>query len=81
MSAVIIGILAISTAIAAQQTRRRDKMQTRRRDKMQIGRRDMIRSWDERQIDWIQYHPEARRILPDPFFWQPGDVVAFFLTW
>lgn len=32
--------------------------------------------WERVPIDWRDYHPEARGILDDPFFWQEADDFA-----
>ena len=32
--------------------------------------------WERLDIDWEKYHPEARRILDDPFFWDGTDDYA-----
>jgi uncharacterized protein YfeS len=32
--------------------------------------------WDLLEIDWAQYHPKAREVLDDPFFWKNADDLA-----
>jgi len=32
--------------------------------------------WALLEIDWGHYHPKARRVLDDPFFWQDADDMA-----
>jgi uncharacterized protein YfeS len=29
--------------------------------------------WERLDIDWSEYHPEARTLLNDPFFWEEAD--------
>jgi hypothetical protein len=29
--------------------------------------------WELLDIDWSQFHPKARQVLDDPFFWEQGD--------
>lgn len=33
------------------------------------ARRDAMSPWEKLGIDWEDFHPEARKILDDPFFW------------
>lgn len=35
--------------------------------------RDAMSPWDRLGIDWDEFHPEARAILDDPFFWSTTD--------
>ncbi len=32
--------------------------------------------WELLEIDWSKYHPQAREILDDPFFWECADDLA-----
>jgi uncharacterized protein YfeS len=32
--------------------------------------------WELLEIDWSQYHPKARDVLDDPFFWECADDLA-----
>jgi uncharacterized protein YfeS len=32
--------------------------------------------WELLEIDWSQYHPQAKEILDDPFFWECADDLA-----
>jgi uncharacterized protein YfeS len=32
--------------------------------------------WELLEIDWSQYHPQARKILDDPFFWECANELA-----
>lgn len=32
--------------------------------------------WEQLDVDWTRYHPEARKILDDPFFWEGADDTA-----
>lgn len=32
--------------------------------------------WERLEIDWTDYHPDARNVLDDPFFWECGDDFA-----
>ncbi|WP_153505485.1 hypothetical protein [Cumulibacter manganitolerans] len=32
--------------------------------------------WDFVDVDWEEFHPRARELLDDPFFWDPADDVA-----
>lgn len=36
-------------------------------------RRDAMSPWEKLDIDWEDFHPEARSILDDPFFWTSTD--------
>ena len=37
------------------------------------ARRDAMSPWEKLDIDWEDFHPEARAILDDPFFWTCTD--------
>jgi uncharacterized protein YfeS len=37
------------------------------------ARRDAMTSWEKLAIDWEDFHPKAREILDDPFFWGSCD--------
>lgn len=57
------------------------------------ARRGAMDPWDLLDIDWDEYHPSARRLLGDPFFWDEADdyaphgndtgadVLADFILW
>jgi uncharacterized protein YfeS len=32
--------------------------------------------WDQLDIDWTKFHPRAREVLDDPFFWDCTDEIA-----
>jgi uncharacterized protein YfeS len=32
--------------------------------------------WDQLDIDWTKFHPKARQVLDDPFFWDCIDEIA-----
>ncbi len=32
--------------------------------------------WDQLDIDWTEFHPKAREVLDDPFFWDCIDEIA-----
>lgn len=36
----------------------------------------LLSPWDKLGIDWAQYHPAARKLLDDPFFWDSVDEYA-----
>jgi uncharacterized protein YfeS len=36
----------------------------------------LLSPWDKLGIDWSQYHPTARKLLDDPFFWDSVDEYA-----
>jgi uncharacterized protein YfeS len=36
----------------------------------------LLSPWDKLGIDWAQFHPAARRLLDDPFFWDSVDEYA-----
>jgi uncharacterized protein YfeS len=47
----------------------------------EIKQRDLLRRaamspWEKLGIDWRDYHPDARQILDDPFYWDCGDDFA-----
>jgi len=37
------------------------------------ARRDAMSPWEKLDIDWEEFHPEARSLLDDPFFWTCTD--------
>ncbi len=39
----------------------------------QEARRDAMSPWEKLRIDWEDFHPRARTILDDPFFWDSGN--------
>lgn len=56
-------------------------------------RNDAMSPWEKLAIDWDEFHPEARQILDDPFFWDGtndfspngndtgADVLMAYLDW
>ena len=38
-----------------------------------IAEAALLSPWDTLGIDWSQYHPDARKLLDDPFFWDAVD--------
>jgi len=42
----------------------------------EIARRDERSPWERLEIDWGQYHPTARTLLNDPFFWSSSDDIS-----
>ncbi len=38
--------------------------------------RDAMDEWDKLGVDWEDYHPNARQILDNPFFWKCADDFA-----
>jgi uncharacterized protein YfeS len=57
------------------------------------ARRGAMGPWEVLDIDWDEYHPSARRVLDDPFFWDVvddyapygndtgADLLAAFIIW
>ncbi len=43
---------------------------------IEIRAREAKSSWEQLGIDWKQYHPDARTILDDPFFWDCANDIA-----
>ena len=41
-----------------------------------IAEAALLSPWDKLDIDWTQYHPAARELLDDPFFWDSVDEFA-----
>lgn len=37
------------------------------------AKRDAMSPWEKLDIDWDDFHPQARQILDDPFFWESTD--------
>jgi uncharacterized protein YfeS len=46
---------------------------TARLDERKNARRSAISPWDRLGIDWRDFHPDARRILDDPFYWEEAN--------
>jgi uncharacterized protein YfeS len=44
--------------------------------KIQLAIRAKKSPWELLEIDWAQYHPRAREVLDDPFFWECADDLA-----
>lgn len=40
------------------------------------AKREAVSSWEKLFIDWEDFHPKAREILDDPFFWDVADPFA-----
>ena len=38
--------------------------------------KDAMTPWERLGIDWRDYHPDARRLLDDPFFWEQANDFA-----
>ena len=38
--------------------------------------RDAMTPWERLGIDWRDYHPDARHVLDDPFFWEQANDFA-----
>jgi uncharacterized protein YfeS len=45
-------------------------------DAAERARRAAMSAWDMLGIDWDDFHPTARAILDEPFFWDPADDFA-----
>ncbi len=43
---------------------------------IEIRAREAKSSWEQLGIDWDLYHPDARTILDDPFFWDSASDIA-----
>lgn len=41
-----------------------------------VTARAQLSWWERLDIDWDDYHPKARELLDDPFFWDAGDDYA-----
>lgn len=41
-----------------------------------IARNAAMTTWDRLDINWEDYHPDARRLLDDPFYWECSDDFA-----
>jgi len=41
-----------------------------------IAQAALLSPWDKLGIDWSQYHPSARELLDDPFYWDSVDEYA-----
>jgi uncharacterized protein YfeS len=41
-----------------------------------IAEAALLSPWEKLGVEWSQYHPEARRLLDDPFYWDPADEYA-----
>ena len=42
-------------------------------DAAEKAKRDAMSAWEKLDIDWEDFHPRAREILNDPFFWDCAD--------
>lgn len=57
------------------------------------ARRNAMNDWEKLGLDWIDFHPKARQVLDNPFFWDGtnefapngndtgADVLALFREW
>ena len=41
-----------------------------------LAERSLLPWWEQLEIDWAEYHPAARELLNDPFFWREADDYA-----
>ena len=41
-----------------------------------LAKNELLSPWDQLDIDWSQFHSQARYVLDDPFFWDPSDDFA-----
>jgi uncharacterized protein YfeS len=41
-----------------------------------IAEAALLSPWEKLGIEWSQYHPRARELLDDPFYWDPADEYA-----
>ncbi|MEY2427961.1 MAG: hypothetical protein QOJ40_846 [Verrucomicrobiota bacterium] len=45
----------------------------KRHNEREAAIRTALSPWERLGIDWRDFHPDARRILDDPFFWKQAD--------